>query len=62
MASGPQKGESRIAVSNSDAVCGAGKLDCGLHRMDVVQKIQQSSELIYESYYGEGMGLLIFMS
>jgi len=43
IASGPQKGENRTAVSNSDAVCGAGKLGCGEDRIDVVQKIQQSS-------------------
>lgn len=60
IASGPQKGENRIAVSNSEAVCRAGKLGSGGDRVDVVQKIQQqSSELIYESYYGEGMAIFM---
>lgn len=49
IASDPRKRENKLAVSNSDAVCGVGK-----DRMDLVQKIQQSGQLIYESYYGEG--------
>ncbi len=55
IASDPRKRENKLAVSNSDAVCGVGKLGCGWDRADLVQKIQQSGQLIYESYYGEGM-------